>query len=381
VEDVQTGVPNAQDPSHPFDTVTLSTAYGICFDVTAKTFTQQGCYFAEDCQVGQICTGDAYLAANDGAYAGRWLRVDHGRGLGQSRKVVHAVRSAPDRVTLQVLPPFDVLPDAGSRVVISQQTFQAAIVDNVVDNACSAPGAPLPLPSSLTNWNSKGVIGLWGPTASSAVEGNQQHYTQGIELTSMYAANDCDPLDVGMQFTTYFVDVRGNTMDHTFGAGPSGRNPSDLFGGGIALNALFLFTNSDCHIVKNPALTKPSEVGFAVSIAHNDLLSMGVRYDQNSPNTWAIGLGAGGNPPEESPLPAFVDTLIYGNTIEAMSPAANGASYGIANGEQGKDGFGRPYYPRDTLVCDNALLSMPPASQLYGDFPPAGLDGSLIPCP
>jgi hypothetical protein len=70
-------------------------------------------------------------------YTGRWIQVDFGPGLAQSRKITDARELMPGHVTFAVSPPFDVVPSLGSRIIIYQQTWQIYIVDNAIDNACS----------------------------------------------------------------------------------------------------------------------------------------------------------------------------------------------------------------------------------------------------
>jgi hypothetical protein len=80
---------------------------------------------------------DMRLSLRHEEYTGRWIQVDFGPGLAQSRKITDARELMPGHVTFAVSPPFDVVPSLGSRIIIYQQTWQIYIVDNAIDNASS----------------------------------------------------------------------------------------------------------------------------------------------------------------------------------------------------------------------------------------------------
>lgn len=366
-----------------FDTVTVSPEAGACYDVVHKTTTGQSCYVTDDCpqpaDFPETCTGETLLSVAKDDFEGRWLRVDYGPGLGQARKILEATRPTAGTIAFRVSPAFDVLPAAGtSRILVSEQSWQTYLVDNVVDNHCSAP--PNALPANLRGWPSKGILGIYGNMTDSALESNTQSYAQGIAFSSQYGVDTSKPLADSYQFSLYFVDVRDNTISKSFGYG-AGPNPADAFGSGISLNTVMLVYDQNGQVITQAQDDRLKNImGFGLSISHNTLQNSGLKYATSSPNIWAVGVGAAENPPVESPMPAYVDTLVFGNKISGIPPApVGGTAFGIANGE-GAPGSGRPYYPQGTVICENHVFNNPAGTQSFGDFTPASQASTLTLC-
>jgi hypothetical protein len=323
-------------------------------------------------------TSDAMLlSAQKDEYTGRWLQVDFGQGLGQSRKITGA-QETPGYVTFTVSPPFDVAPAEGSRIVVFQQTWQMYIVDNAVDNACSHR---LPAETyDLIRFNG-GLIGVYNSISDSVIEANAQVDTGGIRLSADYNVDEVG--NSSTQRAMYFVDVRGNTIERTFGSTLATGQPhqKNAYGGGINLA-------SQISVSLNGMLSDtPDVMGFGVSVARNTIRHVAL-MQWGASNVWAVGLGTEGALAGESPTPGYVDTLVFGNAIADIprpwlwpqwwptGPTGPvGTSLAIANGEAiPNTPFFAPNYPRDTVLCDNRTADG------IADFPPAGSTSTLIGC-
>lgn len=323
---------------------------------------------------------DMRLSLRHEEYTGRWIQVDFGPGLGQSRKITDARELTPGHVTFTVSPPFDVVPSLGSRIIIYQQTWQTYIVDKAVDNACShtLSGDVYGLISF-----SGGLIGVYNSISDSVIEANTQIDTAGIRLSSDYNVDDVGLLST--QRGMYFLDVRGNTIDGTFGSEmPSGQpHRENVYGGGINLASQISAS------LNGVPIDTPDFLGFGVSVAGNKIRHAAL-MQWGASNTWAVGIGTEGALAGESPVPGYVDTHVFGNDISdvpdpwrwpewwdnALPPRqlaeAIGTSLAIANGEASPSTpLAAPNYPRDTVICDNR------SSYRNGDFPPAGLMSTL----
>lgn len=311
--------------------------------------------------------GDTLLSVKTGQFEGRWLRVDYGPGLGQARKIISAIED-PNGIDFLVAPAFDVPPvPQASRVIVSEQTWQLAIVDNTIDNTCS-----LSLPDYKNlHWNG-GLINLYGSTADSAIESNEQLYAQGIFVYAQYGA-DLHSAYNGYQSSHYFVEVRGNSIEGSFGGINGKPNPQDYSGSGIELMSQIKSLDE-----KGDREFTPDYMAFGLSIGHNTIHNAALAEPNNSNNVWSLGISTGGALADEVQTPAYVDTLVFGNLISAMPQPwypieawrgwPQGKSLTIANGESspsfpltGQD------YPQNTTICDTNLLQGGAGS--IGNFP------------
>ena len=215
-------------------------------------------------------------------------------------------------------------------------TWQTYIVDNSVDNACS--------------------------------------------LAAQYVSDDSDsPLPQASRHTSqYFIEVRGNSIEGSFGDTGNQTNVENKVGSGIQLLGQIL------HLSDNgvPVATN-DHMGFGVTVSHNTLdraaLAVGSTRD-----VWAIGVATGGAPLGESLMPAYDDTLIFKNHVSNL-PApwlpdsqGPGDSLSISNGQSTKLTIGFHHdYPYNTTVCANDLQS---GAASIGDFH-GSLASTLIICP
>jgi hypothetical protein len=146
----------------------------------------------------------------DTYYLGHWLRIDAGRGIGQSRRIVAYRRDAGSgEISFMVDLPWDVPPRAGeSRVSVAREYWQTLIVDNTVDQR-----EPPCLKSNRTRPKG-GNISVWAQTADSAVEGNRQYDTDGILFQQAYGVDDaaCDVCDAHTSIPS-FLEIRGNIIN------------------------------------------------------------------------------------------------------------------------------------------------------------------------
>ena len=155
------------------------------------------------------------LTTGPTAYTELWVQVAQGTGVGQVRPVVAYSDPTAQTVVLTVSPEWDVVPGANSLVTTSKEYWQLYTVDNFVDQRqpeCTKGNANKP---------SGGAITLWGGSSDSAVEGNQQFDTNGIEYSLAYtvqsAEYDTGPL-TGFQ---NFLDIRHNTVEGEYDWGAS----------------------------------------------------------------------------------------------------------------------------------------------------------------
>jgi hypothetical protein len=190
----------------------------------------------------------------------------------------------------------------------------------------------------------------------------------GVTLTSSY------PLYSNEQLNQYFVEVRGNTIEGSFGFHGKPR-PENKFGSGVVLNTQVGTLGGDNSVKQ---LTRDS-MGFGVSIARNTLHHAALANvsggSGGGSRPAAVAVSTGGSWDSESQTPGYVDTLIFGNTISAVSSAVpppatgNPQAFGILNGE------GSPNYPQGTVVCHNHVTEV---TQACWDVPPPGPQGQ--PC-
>jgi hypothetical protein len=135
----------------------------------------------------------------DDFYVGHQLFVADGRGLGQVR-TISAVARRGGSVRLRVRPDFDVVPDAGSRIVVSRAFNRLLVLGNAVDGRRCAG-------SNANGLLRGGAIGLWATSVDSVIAGNVQHDAGGILLQSQFDAGASEA------FLQYHTQVADNVLD------------------------------------------------------------------------------------------------------------------------------------------------------------------------
>jgi hypothetical protein len=220
----------------------------------------------------------------DTFYLGQWLQVVGGPGLGQVRRIVAYREDLEDTVSIQVTPQWDVQPaPADSRVQVTREMWQAAIVDNDIES-----GSPPCAKSNLTD-KASGKITLWLSSADSAIEGNVQHDSSGILFDQVYIVRtpSCPTCENGVAFQTS-LEIRANRIDGEYD------------------------WSSDCSLsgivgyygASPTPESPPSVTGFGVSISHNIIIHAdGLRGGAiDFTPSWYAGPAPGHWPLVENPL-------------------------------------------------------------------------------
>lgn len=229
-------------------------------------------------------------------YAGHWIQIGEGRGIGQVRKIKsYTVDTDNDRVTFKVSPAWDVVPDPGStRVSVGREFWQVYTIANTVDHR-----QPLCIKSNRSDPKG-GVISLWAQTADSVVEGNRQFDTDGILFQNKYSGRspNCAKCDRGTNYIN-FVEIRNNLIDGEYDWN------DDCSSSGI-LGSLAAAPGS-----------APLTVSYGVSIAHNTIRHADARRGGAiafTP-TWFTG-------PAPHQWPLVNSVLIHHNTLERLWDSA-----------------------------------------------------------
>jgi len=251
---------------------------------------------------GKLNSEQRHHRVPDTYYNGHWVKILAGTGFGQARKILSYSQDASgSTVRLRVAPAWDVLPGgAGSRIVVTRQHWQVAIVGNSIDHR-----RPACRKSNLTGPNG-GVIALWTPSADLAVEGNRQWDTSGILFNNGYSATTPSCPQCGSNsFTTTALEIRGNLLDGEYDWS------SDCSNGGIYAT-----------LGASPTPESPPPVsGFGISISHNIVIHADAYRGGgiDTPWTWHTG------PPPGNW--AFIENLlIFHNELrdqEGPPPAAS----------------------------------------------------------
>lgn len=184
--------------------------------------------------------------APNGYYNDFWVTVVQGPGKGQSRRIVGyaAVPSTP--VTFNITPGWDVIPTTNSSVVVSREYYQVYTVDNLIDQR-----SPLCTKANATR-PAGGLIGIYGHTTDSAIEGNQQFDTNGISVSTNYMVVDHNSTVPYLRLAD-FVEIRGNTINGEYAYG------SDCSFSGVQLN----YGGTD-------TVVPPPEM-YGVAVSHNTI--------------------------------------------------------------------------------------------------------------
>jgi hypothetical protein len=227
-------------------------------------------------------------------YAGHWIRILQGVGIGQVRRITaYEIDAQNGQVRFDVAPAWDV-PPTNASASVARELWQVYTVDNVVDHR-----APL-CRKSNRNRQRGGAIALWGEMTDAVVSGNRQYDTDGIVINQTYRPDAAGCTDcTGAINAKSFIEVRDNLIegeyDWTSDCSWSGIQAQY----GAALEA------------------PPTTVTFGVSIAHNEIAHAdGWRGGAISmPLTWHAG-------PPPSRWMLIDSTLIHHNLIRDVTGTA-----------------------------------------------------------
>lgn len=205
-------------------------------------------------------------------YAGAWLRIVQGQGVGQWRKVVSLTTGSNENgptVTVNVAPALDVVPQPGSLVLVGRGNWQTTIVDNFSDQR-----QPLCTKANVTR-PTGGTLSWYASTADSVMEGNQQFDTNGILLAHQY--KEVDPSAGSLEpftMTQSANEVRGNLIDGEYDWSTP-QSASGIFLGYAA----------------TPGAGPPPVISYGISIARNTLRRADTTREVTGAAVGAIGLG------------------------------------------------------------------------------------------
>jgi hypothetical protein len=227
----------------------------------------------------------------NGYYNDFWVTVVQGPGKGQSRRITVYAAAPSTPVTFDITPGWDVIPTTGSTVVVSREYYQVYTVDNFVDQRTT---------SQCTKGNANkpagGLIGIYGQTTDSAIEGNQQFDTSGISVGTNYLVVDHNSTVPYMRFSD-FVDIRGNTISGEYDYG------SDCSFSGVQLN----YGGTD-------TVVPPPEM-YGVAISHNTI----TQADGYGDGAIAFARGWYGGP-SPTTWDLVDNTLVFHNSISNIAP-------------------------------------------------------------
>jgi hypothetical protein len=141
-------------------------------------------------------------------YAGHWVQIAEGPGIGQVRKIVSYSQDGRGAITLTVSPAWDVMPSPGrSRISIGREFWQVYTIANTVDQRVP------PCRKSNRTAHKGGAISVWAQTADSVVAGNRQYDTDGILYQQYY--NAAEPGCETCRSETFYIDflqIRDNLI-------------------------------------------------------------------------------------------------------------------------------------------------------------------------
>jgi hypothetical protein len=241
-------------------------------------------------------------------YAGDWLQIVQGPGIGQARKVT-AIRTGTNAggptVTLTVTPPFDVLPQSNSLAVDGRIFWQTYTIGNTIDHR-----TPLCLKSNRTR-RAGGLITLYAQTADSVIEGNSQFDTSGILIVQQFQLADSSAgIKSPGTMVQSFNEIRGNLVSGSYD--PSDHTPQAEYGIAVGYGA-------------TPHTDPPPTLSYGISISHNTVLYAAAPRGAISFNQgWFTG-------PYSRALPGITPwkiadaTLVFKNTLTDIEQSGSAA--------------------------------------------------------
>ena len=186
------------------------------FDGNGDTFAFTGAQ-AVSAAAATTVSVHASLLDNQGKYSidrgsfyrDHWVLVMEGPGTGQVRKIQTYVEDpASGTVTFTIAPTWDIVPGAGSRIIVGRNYWQVYTVANVIDQR-----KPLCQKANLNGPYGGGIV-YYTPSADSVIAGNEQYDTGGITFAAGYSypAPDCHGCGNGSSFQTG-LEIRDNRVD------------------------------------------------------------------------------------------------------------------------------------------------------------------------
>ena len=255
------------------------------------------------------------------AYNELWVQIAKGTGVGQVRPVTSYSSPSGQTVTLTVSPAWDVAPGPDSLVTTSKEYWQVYAVDNYVDQR-----QPLCQKSNATE-PAGGVITVYAGSADSAIEGNRQYDTNGIQYSLAY---DVQSATYGTSPATgyqTFLEIRGNTVngEYDWAASCSYSGIRGWYG------------------ASPDAPSAPPIESYGVSISHNTI----TQADDLNGGAIAMTKGWFSGPPP-STWQYAENTMIFRNVINNITnpPAAASSTYAGCSAT----------YPRIGIHFDDPLV-------------------------
>ncbi len=273
------------------------------------------------------------VIAHPDYYKDYWVQVVQGKGIGQVRPILGYSGDPSIQIDLEL--PWDVIPDATSKVTVTRQYWQTHIVDNVVDiRGCEKDNPTAPR---------SGRLGFYAMTADSAIEGNRMYESDGITLAAVYSKEEDGFQD--QEMFQFFNEVRGNLLDGEYNFNDC--LPETGSGAGYCPKQCCTFA-SCCPPDGVPCLDG--------DYCDTDSLCCSETTCCVPNRSWAgINLGYGQYPVADGATLGFGVT-VAGNTVIA-SDALRGGGISIDRGWHGPPTPGHPQY-RSTLIHHNELRDL-----------------------
>lgn len=254
-------------------------------------------------------------------YPEYWVQIGKGTGVGQVRPITGYSDPTAQTVVFTVSPAWDVIPGPDSMVTTSKEYWQVYTVDNFVDQRqpeCT---------KGNVNQPAGGTIGFWAGSSDSAIEGNQQFDTSGIQYSVAYSVQSTQYSTVPYIGFQTFLDIRNNTVEgeYDWAASCSYSGIRGWYG------------------ASPDAPSAPPIESYGVSISHNTVTQA------DDINGGAIALSRtwyGGPPP--ATWQYAQNTLIFGNSINNISNPPSGPASSYANCSA--------TFPRQGIHFDDSLV-------------------------
>ena len=254
-----------------------------------------------------------------------WVEIVGGHGLGQVRHVVGYDDSNDRRFTIDT--PWDVIPDATSRILVSRLMTDVVVVGNRVDQR-----APLCTKRNPTR-PAGGAIALSANMSDSVVDSNVLFDTNGIDVTHEYTVEDPRLHRTAGAALQYFLTIRDNVIDHEY------QWESDASWSGIQFG----------YAISPTAGVVPPVGGYAELVTGNTVIKAdGLRGGAISyAPTWYEG------PPGAPPFAFIEGALVFANRLSDVRGKPAGAAAGYRSAGLGPRRVG--IFVADQLV-DNLVL-------------------------